>query len=92
MPDGLHFYAAGLRKHILDHFIMNAQPQMQELARQDFMLHYIDCSSGYVNSTDILTSLMPDGLHPNAAGQELLAKVSSDALTGFAFVNLHSQP
>ncbi|CAK0772375.1 hypothetical protein CVIRNUC_003956 [Coccomyxa viridis] len=51
-----------------------ANAHIQELASEDSMLHYIDCSSGFVNSTDILTSLMPDGLHPNAAGQELLAK------------------
>ena len=56
------------------------------------MLHYIDCSSGFVNSTDILTSLMPDGLHPNAAGQELLAKVSGDASRECACAILHSQP
>ena len=56
------------------------------------MLHYVECSPGFVNSTDILTSLMPDGLHPNAAGQELLAKVSDDAMTEIACSILHSQP
>ena len=82
MPDGLHPNAADLCRHILDALHPTFSTQVQELASGDSMLHYINCSSGYVNSTDILTSLMPDGLHPNAAGQELLAKVSVNALTG----------
>ncbi len=42
------------------------------------MLHYIDCNAAYVNSTDIMDSLMPDGLHPNHVGMALLAQVSQD--------------
>ena len=39
------------------------------------MLHYIDCSSSYINSTAIIESVMPDGLHPNRVGMEMLAQV-----------------
>ncbi len=39
------------------------------------MLHYIDCSAGFVNSTDVIKSLMPDGLHPTNVGMEMLAQV-----------------
>ena len=82
MADGLHPNAADSCKQSLDKLHHESSTRLQELASQDSMLHYVDCSSGYVNSTDVLTGLMPDGLHPNAAGQELLAKVSGDALTG----------
>ena len=44
------------------------------------MLHYIDCNAAYVNSTDIMDSLMPDGLHPNHVGMALLAQVSHDLI------------
>ena len=90
MPQGFHPNVADVCKHILDALYPECSIQLQELASEDSMLHYVDCSSGYVNSTDILTSLMPDGLHPNAAGQELLAKVSGDAWTGSANVLLRS--
>lgn len=39
------------------------------------MLHYIDCGARFFNSTDIMDIVMPDGLHPNHAGQEMLAQV-----------------
>lgn len=48
---------------------------MQELASKDPMLHYIDCNAGFVNSTDVILSLMPDGLHPNNVGMDMLAQV-----------------
>jgi len=49
--------------------------RVQELASKDPMLHYIDCSAGFVNSTDVIKSLMPDGLHPTNVGMEMLAQV-----------------
>ena len=48
---------------------------MQDLANKDSMLHYIDCGSSYINSTAIIESVMPDGLHPNHVGMEMLAQV-----------------
>ena len=39
------------------------------------MLHYMDCNAAFVNSTDIMESVMPDGLHPNHVGMALLAQV-----------------
>ena len=42
------------------------------------MLHYIDCNAAFVNSTDIMESVMPDGLHPNHVGMGLLAQVSQN--------------
>ena len=42
------------------------------------MLHYINCNAAFMDSTDIMDSLMPDGLHPNHVGMALLAQVSQD--------------
>ena len=39
------------------------------------MLHYINCNAAFVNSTDVMDSVMPDGLHPNHVGMGLLAEV-----------------
>ena len=40
------------------------------------MLHYINCNAAFMNSTDIMDSLLPDGLHPNYVGMALLAQVT----------------
>jgi hypothetical protein len=53
----------------------------QDMANKDSMLHYIDCGSRYINSTDIIQSVMPDGLHPNHVGMDMLAQVRDDPAT-----------
>ncbi|KAK9839295.1 hypothetical protein WJX81_006254 [Elliptochloris bilobata] len=40
------------------------------LAETDSHIHYVDCSAGLTNATGIDRSILPDSLHPNAAGYE----------------------
>ena len=65
---------SGLSKTGAQSLIMNVC-RVQDLANKDSMLHHIDCGSSYINSTNIIKSVMPDGLHPNHVGMEMLAQV-----------------
>ena len=48
---------------------------MQALAALDGYMHYVDCGAPYVTEQGIDKSLVPDGVHPNHVGMELLAEV-----------------
>ncbi len=40
----------------------------QALSASDGHIHYMDCSAGLTNATNVEASLLPDALHPNPAG------------------------
>lgn len=54
--------------------IMNAR--FQEFAIGDPLLHFVPCPlySKYVVDGSIVPALLPDALHPSAAGMELMAQ------------------
>lgn len=54
--------------------------RLRQYAAQKQGVHYVDCSSFYLveGGTRIDKDLMPDSLHPNAAGFELMAQCLED--------------
>jgi lysophospholipase L1-like esterase len=47
--------------------------RLRDASRRDPKLHYLDCGSRFLKGKTIDASLMPDALHPNAAGHRVLA-------------------
>lgn len=58
-------------------------PRRRDYAALDGHLHFLDCGERFLapSRRGISAQLMPDGLHPNAAGHELLAQCLDPLVT-----------
>ena len=60
-----------------------SSPPLRDYAALDGHLHFLDCGDRFLapDRRAISAALMPDGLHPNAAGHELLAQCLDPLVT-----------